>query len=78
MTNLIKINGYTIDATKVAMIDRRQATRTGEYSGKKFVESGVWLYFTAGGRRWIDDPEAKAVEAAFAEYDGVQNAELPY
>ena len=72
---IIKVNGYTINAAVVGMLDRtcRRETLDG---GKCREETGVYVCFAAGGRKWIADPEAKEVERKFAAYDGVQ--ELPY
>lgn len=67
--NLIKVNGYTINPDKVAMLDRQQLTPK---------QTGILLRFVGGGVKWIADPEAKEVEALFAKYDGVQESELPY
>ena len=65
---IIRVNGYTIDPAKVAMLDRKQYDK----------HSGVFVCFAAGGRKWIADPEAFEVERKFAQYDGVQEAELEF
>jgi hypothetical protein len=75
MNNIIKVNGYTINAATVGMLER--FTDKGELTGKT-LRTGVVIHFIGGGVKRITDPEAQEVEAAFMRYDGVQENELPY
>lgn len=74
---MIKVNGYTINPDKVTMLDRK-TRREHLDGGRERVETGVFVRFAAGGCQWINDPEAREVEAQFLRYDSTQETELPY
>lgn len=73
MNNIIQVNGYMIDARKIAMLDRK----TVQISGK--AQTGVVICFDGGGHKWVADPEAKAIEQACMDYEfGTRADYLPY
>jgi hypothetical protein len=73
---VIKVLAYTINPALVGMIERKSGER---YVGsQREVFSGIGIVFVGGGYKWIEDPDAKAIEEAFARYDGIQASELPY
>lgn len=74
---MMKVNGYTINPATVGMLDRKTRHERLD-GGRERVETGVFVRFIGGGCQWINDPEAKEIEAQFLRYDGVQAAELPY
>ena len=71
---LIKVNGCTINPEKIACIERKTGERY--MGGQREVYSGIGITFDAGGYKWIEDPTAEQIEAAFEDWD--LDRPLPY
>lgn len=79
MNNIIKVNGYTIDPEKVAMLDRTTRREFSDAAHDFVTTTGIYMRFSAGGAKWVADPEARFVEDAFERFDfGKTEDYLPY
>jgi hypothetical protein len=73
---LIKVNGLTIVPEHVAMLERKSGKRFDDDMQDITDYAGINIYFTGGGRKWVYEPTASMIEAAFENYD--RSDELPY
>jgi len=73
---LIKVNGITINPEKVTMLARKSGQRWSDKAHDIVNYSGVTVHFDAGGKKWIEDPTAEMIEAAFEDWD--RDRPLPY
>jgi hypothetical protein len=73
---LIKVNGHTINPEKITMLARKSGERWSDEANDIEHYSGITVHFDAGGKKWIEDPTAEMIEAAFEDWD--RDRPLPY